>query len=149
MSMQSIMAASQSMARMQTMQSARTQMQGAANVLRTESKLDGGNKAKDAKADALEQKSSNLMGDLMDEVSDVTKTLKPDEEIKAEEKQEEKSIEKDQRTDKVTFSKHAAGYKEPSPVTHTVVKDAVTYKADGSTAASTPANATPSFDATA
>ena len=146
MSMQSIMAASQSMARMQTMQSARTQMQGSANILRIESKQDGGNAEKLAKAYDLEKKSSNLMGDLMGEITDVNETLKPDEEAKVEEKQEDTLAKKVPRQDKVTLSDYANGYKETLPAIQPVKGEAVTYDAAGSKAPSASAKAAPSFE---
>lgn len=149
MSMQSILSASQSMAKMQTMQSVRTQMQGTANVLRTESTQDGGNEKKLAQADELDKKSNSLMSDIMDEVTDVNETLKPDEEAKTEEKQEEKLAEKEQRTDKVTLSDYAAGYRSASPDIQPVQGEAVTYDASGSKAPSTSANAAPTFEAIA
>lgn len=65
-------------------------MQGNANVLRAESKQDGGNKIKDDQAAALQEKSSSLMG----EVTDVNDTLKPDDDAKAEEASKEEAMAK-------------------------------------------------------
>lgn len=128
------------------MQAARTQMQGNANVLRTESKLDGGNEAKDAQADALESQSSNLMGDFMGEVTDVAETLKPDDKAKGEEKQAEKSAESSRRADKVTLSDHASDRKGPVAAPHPA-EEPSTYRADGSKVPSAVSKSTPSFEA--
>lgn len=149
MSMQSILAASQSITRMQTIQSARTQMQGTANVLRVESKQDGGNEKKDAKASELEEKSSTMMGDLMEEVSDINETLKPDEDTKEEEKETTESKEKEKREDKVTLSDIAAGYRGPLPKINPTMGKMAAYNADGSKEGSVLEETTPTFETTA
>ena len=150
MSMQALMAASQSMARMQTMQSARTQMQGSANVLRIESKQDGGNQQKLDAADELEKKSSNLMGDLMGEITDVNETLKPDEDAKAEEAaKEEEALNKPPKTDTIALSDSATKQLGKDSGVKPAVLEAVTYDAGGSKTPSAPAKAAPKFEATA
>ena len=149
MSMQSLLAASQSIAKMQTMQSAKSQMKSSANVLRIESKQDGGNQKKLANADALDKKSDQLMGNLMGELANVNETTKPNEEIKAENNQEEKILEKDKKADSVTLSNIAAEYRGSSPIINPVMGEAVTYDAGGSKTPSTPTNAASTFKATA
>lgn len=149
MSMQSILAAGQSMSRMQTMQSVRTKMQGTENVLRIESKQDGGNEKKDARADALEEKSGDLMGELLNEVTDVNEALKAGGEVKTEKEQEEKHTEKDQRTDTLTLSEPSAGHKGALQTAQPVKSEAVTYDAYGSKAPIEPAKTAKAFEATA
>lgn len=146
MSMQSILAASQSMTKMQTIQSVRTQMQGKANVLRIESKQDGGDEKKDAKANELEEKSSNLMGDLMGEVNNVNEVLKPDEDTKTEEVSKEETEEKTPKTDSVELSDSAIKHNSEGTQAKPAVLEAVTYNSDGSTKSSTPAKATPTLE---
>lgn len=150
MSMQSILAASQSMVRMQNMQATRTQMQGNANVLRAESQQDGGNEIKDAQAAVLEEKSGNLMGDIIGELTDVNETLKPDEDIKADEVSKDgEASKKSPKTDTVDLSKSATKHTNEGAHEKPVVLDAVTYKADGSTKPSAPATAAKALQATA
>lgn len=150
MSMQSLLAASQSIARMQTMQSVRTQIQGTANVLRTESKLDGGNGKKLAQAEALEGKSNDLMEGLMDEVKDVNEILKPNEDAKTEEASgEEATAKKPPKTDTLELSDSASRHIGGESHENLVLPEAVTYQADGSTNPSKPDKNEPTFRTTA
>lgn len=147
MSMQTLLLASQSITRMQAMQSAKSQMQSTADILRVESKLDGGNEKKLAKADELEKKANDLTEDLMGEITDVNEALKPDEDTKAEEaEKEEEALNK--KTDTITLSA-AAKQLSKNNLTKPVVLEAVTYKADGSTTPSAPTKSAPTFEATA
>lgn len=160
MSMQSILAASQSISNMQTMQSVRTQMQSGANILRAQSKQDGGDEQKDAEAAALEEQSNQLLGDLIGEAGDINETLRPEEEedeAGAAEGSEETA--KPPKTDTVEISDAAAKHLSEGSAAKPVVGEAVTYKADGSTTPSAPeksasekdapAKSTPAFKATA
>lgn len=142
MSMQTILAASQSMIKMQTMQSARTQMQGEANVLRIESKQDEGNEKKLAQAAALDEKSNSLMGDLMSEATEVNETLRPDQDVDTEADAEEEAG-KPPKTDTLELSDSAAQYISEEAHGEAVVGEAVTYNADGNTAPSAPAQSSP------
>lgn len=139
MSMQTLLVASQSMSRMQTMQSARTRMQGSAK--------------KEEKADALDEKSNRLMGQLMGEMTDINEVLKPDEEARAEEKETEKELEKNaetgEKTDTVTLSDYANGYRGPLPKIDLSMGEAVTYEPDGSESQELLARASSTFEAMA
>lgn len=122
MSMQSILSASMSLSRLQTMQSLHTQTQGRINVLNAELKQDGGESVykKDA-IDELEERSSNIMNNMMDELDDVNESMKPSEEEKT-----EGAAEKEPDTDKVELSRHPeAGEKAAS------VEEPVSYDAEG------------------
>lgn len=145
MSMQALLAASQSVARMQAMQSAQSQMQSSANILRVESKQDGGSEKKEAKADALDQKANSLMGDLMGQLSDVNKALEPDKELKREETSKE-SDKNSTNTDTVELSDSAAKYMGEEAHVKPVVLEAVTYNPDGLTTPSSPAKAAPALE---
>lgn len=150
MSMQSILAASQSMMRMQSMQSTRTQLQGSANVLRAESKQDGGSEEKDAKADALDDKSIKVMGNIIGGLTDVNEALKPDEDAKADEaSKEEEAAKKPSKTDTVELSDSATKRIDEGAHEKPAVLEAVTYKADGSTKPSAPAETASALQATA
>lgn len=151
MSMQAILAASQSMTRMQTMQSSRTQMQGKANILRAESKQDGGNEKKEVQAGDLEDRSDKLMDDLMNESVNVNETLKPDENVKTETvvKEEAGEAEKQPKTDTLEISDSAANHIDGASHMKAVVGEAVTYHADGSTVPSAAAQSAPVFQAIA
>lgn len=149
MSMQAIMAANQSMARMQAMQSAQAQMQGSANILRIESKLDGGNAAKDADAATLEQQSGDLMGDLMGQLTDVNKTLKPEDDAKVEgPSKEEETANNPPKSDTVALSDAAVRHMSQGTPAKPAVLEAVTYDAGGSKIPSAPAKAAPTLEAT-
>ncbi len=128
MSMQSILSASQSMSRLQIMQSAKSQMQSQASILRTESKLDGGNAKKDEQALSLDEKSNKLMNDLMNQVSNVNETITPEEEAKA--KEEETA--KEPRTDKLELSYSTTDQSGAVSCANVAVGEPATYKADGS-----------------
>lgn len=152
MSMQAILAASQSMSRMQTMQSSRSQMQGKANVLLVESKQDGGNEKKEQEASALKEKSNEILGDIMNEVADVNEALKPNEEITAEEaaKKEAEKTAQPPKTDTLELSDSATVQNSSiSNVQVAAAEEIVTYKADGSTTPSVPEKSTSAFKATA
>lgn len=79
MSMQSILSASMSLGRIQTMHSVQTQNEGRINVLKAEIKQDGGNENKEEQVKALEEHSSNITGSLMDELNEVNEKLTPSE----------------------------------------------------------------------
>lgn len=99
MSMQSILSASMTLNRMQTMQSLQTQTQGRINVLHAEIKQDGGHdERKENQISELEERSSNIMDSMMDELKDVNETLKPSEDGKTGE------AEKKPNTDQVDLS---------------------------------------------
>lgn len=150
MSMLSMLAASQSMLKMQAMQSARGQMGGAANVLRIESKQDGGNKEKEAKADALDEKNNGLMGDLLEEVKDVNETIEAEEKKEAEEAAKEKAEEKKKaQTDTLELSAQHPQNLGQLPQAQPVTLEAVTYDATGGTTPSVPPAAPAQFEATA
>lgn len=111
MSMQSILSASMSLNRIQTMQSIQSQNQGRVNVLKAEIKQDGGHVAyKEEEIEELNERSSNIMDNMMDELGDVNETLKPSEDDKAGES------EKTPNTDKVDLSKPSDGTDEEKAV---------------------------------
>lgn len=151
MSMQALLSASQSMSQMQTMQSARTKMQGNAAVLRTESKQNGGDEKKEAQAEALEEKSAKLLNDLMNEAADVNETLMPDEDVttETETKEETEETKVPPKTDTVEISTGTAVNIGKSVPEKAESLDAVTYNADGSTIAGVQEPNTSVFSATA
>lgn len=150
MSMQSLLAASQSMAKMQAMQSARTQMQSTSNILRIESKQDGGDEKKEAQADALDAQASSAMNSLMTEATNVNEILKPDEDVKTEEaSKEEEEAKKPPKTDTIELSDSAANYIDKEIHAKPAVLEAVTYDAGGSKTSSAPTNVVPTFEVTA
>lgn len=81
MSMQSILTANMSLAKMQVMQSVHTKTQGQIGVLKAEIHLEGGNEKKEEKVKQLTQKSSELMGSMMEELKNTnTQLASPEEE---------------------------------------------------------------------
>lgn len=74
MSMQSILTANMSLAKMQVMQSVHTKTQGQIGVLKAEIHLEGGNEKKEEKVKQLTQKSSELMGSMMEELKNTNKS---------------------------------------------------------------------------
>ncbi len=117
-----------SMSSLQVMHSAKNVMQGRINVLRMESKQDGGNEKKDALADELEKKSNALNGDLMEHIEDVNNSLKPEDASK----EKELSSKDKENIDKLELSGAVKtnGLIEKEPV----VAEPVLYASDGTIA---------------
>lgn len=146
MLMQTMLSASQSISRMQTMQSTQTKMQNTATILHTESKLQkGGNKKKDDQANEMEQKSNELMGDLMQEATKVNETIRPDEETKEADAKAEEEKRKAEAAD-LTLSDPAAKYGSENPHTKAAALEPVIYKADGSVVPSSPVKSNTTFN---
>ncbi len=82
MSMQSLLTASMSLSKMQVMQSVNTKVQGQISVLKAEIKMDGGNYKKEEKVEQLTQKSSELVGSMMEELKNTNTQLTTPEEEK-------------------------------------------------------------------
>lgn len=101
MSMQSILSASLSLNRIQTVQSIHSQNEGRINVLKAEIKLDNGNEKKEAEVEKLQEKSSLIMDTMMDQVNEAQEALNPSEEEKDASATETK---KEPNTDKVELS---------------------------------------------
>lgn len=80
MSMQSLLTANMSLAKMQVMQSVNTRTQGQIGVLKAEIQLEGGNEKKEEKVKQLTQKSSDLMGSMMEELKNANAQLASPEE---------------------------------------------------------------------
>lgn len=131
MSMQSILSASQSLTRMQSMQSATTKSQGQSNVLKAEIKQDG-ERVTESKKDEmkkLEEKAAQNAQDLMSGITEINGELKPSEDEKAEGTDSKKEPE----TDKLELSSNwkeraEAGDKGSAKIS---VGDPVTYKPEG------------------
>lgn len=146
MSIQTILAASNSLNKMQMMQSSRTQMEGQANILRSQSKQDGGDEKKEAQAQLLDEKSDKLMGDLMGEAIEINESLRAENEDVTSEKdasEEDDKIDRQSYPDTVELSDSATEYIYTENPIKPVVGDAVIYKPDGSTVANNSQKGTP------